>query len=373
MTTEAMPGQHVFGGLLSILFGPIMILIGSNDSFFNHFTNRSVHSKKDFVMHLAQRKSSHEPTNKRPFGIGGSDIGAILGLSPYRSAAQVWAELVSGAGRRGTDALHLRFGRHAESFVASEYERATGLWTTPHPQTIFHRSHPHLFAHVDRLVSCSAEDDGSTPPLARACRVLECKTANAFSREDWGEAGSDRVPPSYLVQCAWYMALSELPQADLAVLIGNNDFRIYHLPRDLELEELIIERANTFWHEHVLARTPPRPASPEDASILYPRSLADTTVAASPQILETVRRYQACQGRLKLLEQESESLKTEIMAFMGEQELLSHEGMPLVSWRSARPTRRLDGRALSLAHPEIAAQFTNETAGARRFLLKEHA
>ena len=34
----------------------------------------------------------------RPWGLGGSDVGAILGLSPYRSPLQVWLEKV-GADR----------------------------------------------------------------------------------------------------------------------------------------------------------------------------------------------------------------------------------------------------------------------------------
>lgn len=33
---------------------------------------------------------------KRPLGIGGTDIGAILGLSPYKTPLELWSELVSG-------------------------------------------------------------------------------------------------------------------------------------------------------------------------------------------------------------------------------------------------------------------------------------
>ena len=42
----------------------------------------------------------------RPWGIGGSDIGAILGLSPYRGPVDVWAEKVGGDGG-GAEAIHL--------------------------------------------------------------------------------------------------------------------------------------------------------------------------------------------------------------------------------------------------------------------------
>ena len=77
----------------------------------------------------------------RPFGIGGSDVAAALGLSPYRTPMQLWHELLSRdvAGPvRGATALHLRFGQHAEPFLVEEYERCTGLRTRAHAETLRH-------------------------------------------------------------------------------------------------------------------------------------------------------------------------------------------------------------------------------------------
>ena len=61
----------------------------------------------------------------RPIGIGGTDIGAILGLSPYKTPLELWSELVSGDSPAHRDLLHLRYGQHTESFVAREYERVS--------------------------------------------------------------------------------------------------------------------------------------------------------------------------------------------------------------------------------------------------------
>ena len=58
--------------------------------------------------------------------IGGSDIGAILGLSRFRSPLEVWMEK-TGKEVKKLDSLPLRFGSFAEAFVASEYSRATGF------------------------------------------------------------------------------------------------------------------------------------------------------------------------------------------------------------------------------------------------------
>ena len=59
-------------------------------------------------------------TFDRSSGLGGSDIAAIVGLSPYRSPLDVWAEKVGHPSVISKDSLHLRFGTHLEPFVASE-------------------------------------------------------------------------------------------------------------------------------------------------------------------------------------------------------------------------------------------------------------
>lgn len=74
-------------------------------------------------------------TNKRPHGIGGSDIAALLDLSPYKTPLELWAEKVGHPGIKESQGIHLRFGQHVEPFIAKEYERSTGLVTHVYPQT----------------------------------------------------------------------------------------------------------------------------------------------------------------------------------------------------------------------------------------------
>lgn len=313
---------------------------------------------------------------KRPFGIGGSDVAAILGLSPYKSAVELWSELVSRQPSQQRDMLHLRFGQFAESFVASEYERQTCLTTISRPGTIFHRQHGYMFGHVDRFVLQGKEGQAVDVRETKAddldpLRVLECKTASAFSRSGWGEPGTDRVPAQYLVQCAWYMALTGCEEADLAALIGNSELRVYSIRRDRQLEALILLQAQRFWCDHVLAQCPPDPASPADAALLFPKDAPGTLAEATPAVLAKVREYAGLSGRLQQMSQECERLRTEILAYMGSRERLTHRGRTLATWRCPRPSRRLDAKSLSAAHPEIAREFTHTVIGGRRFLLKE--
>lgn len=308
---------------------------------------------------------------ERPNGIGGSDIAAILGLSPYKTPLEVWVRLVGGSEAEKGDKLHLRFGHHAESFVALEYERATELKTQVHPEPFFHSDFGYMFGHVDRLVCDSDQSCAFDGERILSNRLLECKTASAFNRFEWGESGSDQVPAGYLMQCAWYLAITRCQYADIAALIGNNDFRIYHLERDLELEDLLLAHAKQFWHDHVLGMTPPKPINPKDALLLFPMHNEGIEVEANADIQKICQQYQEKLDQADAASSECERLKTEIMNFMGQAEKLTHQGKTLATWKNAKPSVRLDTKALSKAYPEIASQFSSASAGSRRFLFKD--
>jgi putative phage-type endonuclease len=307
----------------------------------------------------------------RPLGLGGTDIGAILGLSPYKTPLELWSELVSGEQPADRDLIHLRFGQHAESFIASEYERATDLFTAVHSPTLFHKKHGFMFGHVDRFVLETPDTPAVVDGTITADKLLECKTSSAFSKNDWGEPGTDQVPPLYLVQCAWYMAITECQSADLAVLIGNSDFRVYTIERDIELEGLILSHAQHFWHEHVLGKKPPEPISVQDASILFPKEAPNSSVLANEEILQSITSYRQACTQSQTLSEECEKLKLEILNYMGHAEKLTLGSKTLATWKCARSSTRIDTKALAQAHPDIASEFSTTVIGSRRFLLKD--
>jgi putative phage-type endonuclease len=310
---------------------------------------------------------------QRPQGIGGSDVAALLGLSPFKSPVQLWAEKVGHPGATPLEGMHLRLGQHLEPFVAKEYEMATGLVAQIHQAPIFHREHRYFFAHVDRLVQSNPNTDHWVDGITRADTVLECKTASVFNKGEWGESLSDQVPTHYLLQCAWYMALTHCMQADVAVLIGNQDFRIFRVHRNFELESAILAHAQRFWQECVLAGIPPAPMSPLDANLLYPVSKSGVRLQASSETVQAIDRLRAIQGQIKLFEQEMEVLKSSVMSSMGESEELVLGEQVIATWKSTNPAKRLDTQALKAAYPEIAKEYTLETSPTRRFVVKEAA
>jgi len=305
---------------------------------------------------------NHDFSVDRSKYIGGSDIGAILGLSRFKTPLEVWMEK-TGKETKRLDSLHLRFGSFAEEFVASEYSRATGFELL-HDESIFiHPEHAFMSAHMDRFVL----EVGSSSPT----RLLECKTANPFSSGDWGEVGSDQVPMSYLCQCIWYMAITGIEKTDLAVLFGNSDFRIYEITRDQGLEELVIAKATTFWNDYVLKDIPPPVQSEADCQTLFSKGDPAKSIEAKEETLELTKRLHALNSEIDIREEEISSIKQNIMSQMGEAELLTYQGRTLASWKAPKPSFRLDSKTLELEHPEIASNYKIPVQNSRRLVIKE--
>jgi putative phage-type endonuclease len=309
-------------------------------------------------------------TQDRSKYLGGSDLGAILGLSPYKTPLDVWLEK-TGKHSEQKDSLPLRFGSFAESFVASEYARATANLLTEYPLAICHPQHPYLQGHIDRFVTANSNSplfngDGS----CTASHILECKTANPFTQSQWGDAGSDEVPMSYLAQCHWYLSLTQLERCDLAVLFGNSDFRIYHIERDTELESTLLESAVDFWQNHVLCKQAPKPATEADIRSLYSQETPEMEISADESFLETLFCYEETNAQANAITTKCEALKHEILIRMADAEKITHNGKVIATWKSSKGARRLDTKALSQAHPELADKFSFQAPGSRRFVFK---
>jgi hypothetical protein len=210
--------------------------------------------------------------------------------------------------------------------------------------------------------------DGST---SAPSRILECKTSNPFSSGDWGEAGTDEVPLSYLCQCIWYMAITNLNRVDLAVLFGNSDFRIYAINRDLGLENTILQKARHFWNEHVLQDIAPPAQSEADCQTLFSKGDPKKSLEAQSETLELSRRLALLNSEISTREEAISSIKQAIMNQMGEAETLTYQGKVLATWKAPKPSYRLDSKRLELEYPEISENYKIPVQNSRRLVIKE--
>jgi len=279
----------------------------------------------------------------------------------------------TGKETKKVDSLPLRFGSFAESFVASEYARATSFELIHDESIYIHPEYSFMSAHIDRFVldGGAASSNSNSTPAPTPTRILECKTANPFSSGDWGEVGSDEVPMSYLCQCIWYMAITNISKVDLAVLFGNSDFRIYEIARDLELEAVILQKASLFWNEYVLKDVPPPVQSEADCHTLFKKGDPTKSIEASTVTLDLTKRLQLLTSEIDIREKELSSIKQAIMNQMGEAETLTYQEKVLATWKAPKPSFRLDSKRLETDHPQIASNYKIPVQNSRRLVIKE--
>lgn len=274
---------------------------------------------------------------ERKAGLGGSDIAALLSLSSYRSALDVYYEKVE-ATNFDHDNKILKRGRRAEKYILEEYaERNEEILETDLPMLI-DAHYPFLIGHVDAKVK-----DQNV--------IVEAKSTR-FNISAW----QGRIPIHYLCQIAHYAAISDAERVDLAVLFNNWEYGCFTYYRDEEFEQKIRKAAIDFWHNHVLPQIPPTPQCIDDALRQYPCNTASKKIEANDNIQTKLKELGNIANRIKDLSKREESIKLEIMNYMQDAELLNSSEGHSVIWKQSSQSR-VDINKLKLEHPAIYAEY----------------
>lgn len=210
------------------------------------------------VSTVSQQEDEKEWLSVRNKGIGGSDVGAICGVSPFSSARQIYFnktgqfEDALKPGAAATERMH--FGHLLEPIVADEFakreltaDKGREGWTlTELGATVCLKAAPWMRANVDRLI---LDEKG------KIVGILECKTTSEYNNDEW-ESGD--ILLSYVYQLNWYMYILDIPWGAFACLVGGNKFYSYEVYRnDQLLAETILPAVRDFWFNNVQALKEP--------------------------------------------------------------------------------------------------------------------
>jgi putative phage-type endonuclease len=292
----------------------------------------------------------------RQKGIGGSDVGAILGVNRWKTAFQVYLEKTEELTEIKEEAEAAYWGTSLEELVAKEFTKRTGKKVRRDNRHLVHKEYPFMTANIDRRVV--GENS-----------ILECKTTSSYGAKDWE---GEEIPPSYLLQCQHYLAVTGAEKCYIAVLIGGQKLLIKEIDRDEELIAMIIEAEKQFWIEHVEKRIPP----PLDGSTAadkylkekYPNSNRALEIDLKAEYKDKISQYISLKDNIKLLEDEAKTLENNIKQELGEAERGAIANF-IVTWRAVF-SNRVDSKSLKDKYPDIYKEVCRETIS-RRFEIKE--
>jgi len=221
---------------------------------------------------------------ERARGIGGSDIPAVLGISPWSTPLQLfhekrkWMEDPDGMVEENlADEKEWHYwGHKMEPLIAERYEEETGRRCMP-CQSLVNPDHSEIRCNIDYLVY---EDE--------VVGVMDTKNRGGFSKESWDEGPPDYLRAQVLYNAGVlnsYGARGEHPATfgSCAVLMGGNRFLWGDLKEEdgsltdptqgvgLQFVEAAFEAARNFWSR--VKHNDPPPAGPGDLKtlkLLYP-------------------------------------------------------------------------------------------------------
>lgn len=308
-----------------------------------------------------------EQLEVRKKGIGASEAASVLGMNPYRTPLEVWMQKKGLVETVETPAM--RLGTRLEPVIAEMYQEVTGkrLYKS---DTLYYRNRI-LYATPDRLIT---EGTRLMPTMG-----LEIKTANARMAENWGEEGTDEIPQHYLIQCILCMAVTNLSEWDVAALIGGQDFRIYNIQRDVELENSIIERLLEWWDKYMVHNQEPDIDSSQSCADYlvskYPRNLKPLK-EADADTEQLIQRLNEVRYSLKSFEEQEEAIKNLLKNYIGDADGV--QGLSgKCTWKATKDTKVIDWEGIANhlminckpdEKKKIIEPFTIPKPGVRRFL-----
>ena len=240
-------------------------------------------------------------------GIGGSDIAALVGVNPFKSAIDVFLDK-TGRGAVVEENEKMKWGKLLEDPVAQEYATVNNYKVQRCNAILQHTESPVCLANIDRLIlkeNTGYDTNG----------ILEVKTTSYAPAWEGG-----CIPDMYALQLQWYLGITGLAWGQFATLVqGQNLIIPPQVSRQLwDHLRLIAER---FWQDNVLKNVPPKPemstVAKEAMARLYPNVITET-VTLSKETCELAHQRAELRAIVKKAEEGMAGIDAQVLAEMKE-------------------------------------------------------
>lgn len=200
----------------------------------------------------------------RKRGIGASETGVVLGLSPYKSNVELYYDKIGEGLNIKPDNIAMFMGREQEDFIAKMWEYwggseeslienyKTGNRVRKMRRVnayIVNEKYPHLFVSLDRIINKNQLlpeelSDEQIVLIKTGNGTLELKTISGWEAEKW-EAG---VPPVYIIQKHTQLLVTGWQYGELAILKDGRFFDVLPFEKNPQIETLIVDKTLDFWN-----------------------------------------------------------------------------------------------------------------------------
>lgn len=292
-------------------------------------------------------------------GIGGSDAGIVLGLSPFKSRLQLWTEKVTGIIRNiPENSLITKLGHVLEPIIAEEYSNITGRKLEKRDMKI-HSKYNFILGNVDREIVGDKKGPG----------ILEIKTKGAF--ENWKD---DDIPIYYKAQLQHYLEIYGYKWGSFCVLdLGKRKINYIDVERDDDFISYIVDEEIKFWDLVVNQIKPDVNRSKSCEQFLRKLySNSENTILDLNDNQEAIKwamRLKEIKNGMKLLKEDETECKNHLMYMMGSAEKAIGDYFS-ISWKAPKDKEEFDLDRFRKDHPELVKDYLSSKPQDRRFTVR---
>lgn len=295
-------------------------------------------------------------------GIGGSEVGALIGVNEHETAMSVWTKKKRTEPDVELTGAPIEWGHRLEDVVAQKTAEEIGMVSRFGGGLWAMTDKPHVRVTPDRF-ACR-------PRSWKAEAVIECKTAG--SDEHWesgtirpGGHGTGSAPLSYQAQLQWQLGILGLPIGYLGcfVLGSERQFFTVEVHFDAAWFAEMVAAADRFWTENILGDEIPmhdyrHPITEDLIKEQHPTVVKPSVDLPGGGITEDwLREYQEAKREAEAAEKRLTAIKNQFRdwtgdagaAYLGDKKIV---GYPEVS------SKRIDVDQLKTLYPEVAEAVT---------------
>lgn len=256
---------------------------------------------------IEQDKDPEKWLELRTTGIGGSDVGAIMGLNKYASPLTIYLSKKNVEGFKGNASTE--WGHILEDPIRKKAAEELGIEIISVPGMYTSNDIPYMNANLDGL--CHAENQVKIGgESVEGLGGYEIKTSTS------GEGfKDDEIPDSYYCQVQHYMAVTNLPWFILtAFFLNTKSVKHYIIKRNDDfIYSKVIPAEKDFWENYVMTNQAPEPLGIDSEEEYIKNLPVADAVELDPETENLIAQRMEIQQQIKELEQKESALKDSII------------------------------------------------------------
>ena len=298
-------------------------------------------------------------------GIGGSDIGAIMGINKYSSPLKIYKAKVEGISEDVSGKVAVRKGKDLESLIRANYVapklKELGYTVRPFNHLLINSKFPWLRANLDGIAI-----NDENPEDYQKHIVIEIKVVTEYAEDNWYTGEYDNVPASYYAQVQEYMAVTETKKALVCALFERKwEMHYFEVRRNEKFVSELLTTSKRFYDVNMMMGIPPRINLPidKDEALSMVAKTVDVPTHADAELTALAIEVKELKKKIKSLEKDVNDKTSEIL---DRYQKGGRSNSPLVKVSvSVISSKKLNTTRLKEEQPGIYEQYSEDSESLR--------